>query len=137
MYPTNLDAMNLEVINFIDIISNIKNMDFQQSPLPPIFRTFNATDTKTSKGSSNNEHSDQPPRKIPKKKGSKVQNESTLSKWRFHNVQNHPQPNFLKWEMKGFCFSDCLHKAYHMNSHAQDRKEAITKNIMKLISGQK
>ena len=68
MYPTNLDAINLEVINFIDIISNIKNMDFQQSPLPPIFRTFNATDTKTSKGSSNNEHSDQPPRKKPKKK---------------------------------------------------------------------
>ena len=54
-----MDAIDWEVIDFRDIISNIKNMDFQTGPLPRSFRTFNATDTKTPKGPSNNEHSEQ------------------------------------------------------------------------------
>ena len=34
LYPTNLDAIYWEVIDFRDIISNINNMDFQPVPLP-------------------------------------------------------------------------------------------------------
>ena len=80
MYPANLDAIDWGVIDFRDIISKVKNMDFQPGPLPSSFRTFNTTDTKTPKGTSNNEHSEQPSRKKPRKsKGSKVQNESMLS----------------------------------------------------------
>ena len=67
MYPSELDAIDWEVIDFRDIISNIKNMDFQPGPIPPIFRTFNATYTKTPKGLSNNEHREQPSRKMPEK----------------------------------------------------------------------
>ena len=71
MYPTDLDAIDWEVIGFIDIISNINNMDFQPGPLPPSFRKFNATDTKIPKGPSKNEHSKQPSRKHSRKiKGS-------------------------------------------------------------------
>ena len=54
MYPTNFDAIDWEVIYFRNIISNIKNMDFKPGPLPLSFRTFDATDTKITKGSSNN-----------------------------------------------------------------------------------
>ena len=80
MYPTNLDSIYWEVIDFRDIISNINNMDFQPGPLPPSFRTFNITDTKTPKGPSNNEHNEKPSRKKAiRSKGSKVQNESTVS----------------------------------------------------------
>ena len=39
--------------------------------------------------------------------------------------------------MRGFCFSDCLHKSYHMKSHTQDHKAAITKHIPKVRSGKK
>ena len=103
MYPTNLDAIDWEVIDFIDIISNIKNMDFQPGPLPLSFRTYDDKDTKTNKGSRNYEHSNQSSRKKAiKSKGSKVQNESTLSKWRLrdtkylinfsgHKVHNQPE----------------------------------------------
>ena len=54
MNPTNLDAIDWEVIDFRYIISNINNMDFHPGPLPLSFRTFDATDTKITKGSSNN-----------------------------------------------------------------------------------
>ena len=82
MYPNDLDAIDWDVIDFRDMISNINNMYFQIGPLPPIFRKFNATDTKTPKGSRNNEYSDQPSsKKYRKSKGPKVQNESTLSEW--------------------------------------------------------
>ena len=75
MYPTDLYAIDLEVIEFRDIISSIKNMDFQPGPQTPRFRKFNATDTKTPKGPSNNEHSEQPSiKKARKSKGSKEQN---------------------------------------------------------------
>ena len=39
--------------------------------------------------------------------------------------------------MRGFWFSDCLYKAYHVNSHTQDHKSAIIKHIVKVGSGQK
>ena len=52
-----MDAINWEVIDFRDIISNINHMDFQPGPLPLSFRKFNAIDTKTPKGPSNNENS--------------------------------------------------------------------------------
>ena len=39
--------------------------------------------------------------------------------------------------MRGFCLSDCLHIAYHANSHTKDRKSDITKHITKVRSGQK
>ena len=59
-------------------------MDFQEGTLPPSFRKFDDTETKTTKGSSNDEHIDQPSRKkARKRKGSKVQNESTLTEWIF------------------------------------------------------
>ena len=78
-----MDAIDWEMIDFRDIISNIKIMNFQPDPLPLILRTFNATYTKTTKGASNNEHNKQLSRKKARKsKGSKVQNESTLSKWK-------------------------------------------------------
>ena len=148
MYPTNLDAIYWEVINLRDIISNIKNMDFHTGPLPSSFRKFNAKDTKTPKGPSNNERRKQPSRKSPEKKGSKVQNESTLSEWKLrnteelinlsgHKAQNQTEPACLQWDMRWLCFSDCLHKAYHVNSHTQDRKGAIAKHIVKVRSGRK
>ena len=75
MYPTDLYAIYWKVIDFRDIISNVKNMDFQPVPLPPSLETFNITDTKTTKGPSNNEHIKQPSRKKARKiKGSKFQN---------------------------------------------------------------
>ena len=75
MYPTNSDAIDWEVIDFRDIISNINNMDFHPDPLPPRFSTFNVTDTKTPKWPSNNEQIKQPSRKKAiKSKGSKVKN---------------------------------------------------------------
>ena len=67
MYPTYLDVIDLEVIFFRDIISNIKNMDFQPGPLPLIFRKFNEIDIKTPKGPSKNDHSEQPLKKSPEK----------------------------------------------------------------------
>ena len=67
-HPTDLDAIYWEVIDFRDIISNIKNMDIQPDPIPPRFRTFNAIDTKTTKGSINNEHTNQPSKKRCQKK---------------------------------------------------------------------
>ena len=80
MYQTDLNATDFQVIDFRDIISNIKNMNFQPVSIPLRFRTFNVIDIKTPKGPSNNEHSKQPSRKKSRKsKGSKVQNESTLS----------------------------------------------------------
>ena len=80
IYPTNLDVIDWGVIDFRDIISNIKYMDFQTGPLPPRFNKFNAIDTKTPKGPSNNEHNEQPSRKKAiKSKLSKEKNESTLS----------------------------------------------------------
>ena len=89
MYSTNLDAINWEVIDFIDIISNIKNMNLHPGPLPLSFRTFNATDTKTPKGPSKNEHIKQPSRKKSRKsKGSKVQNQSTLSEWKLIDTKD-------------------------------------------------
>ena len=103
MSLTDLDAINWEVIDFRDIISNINNMDFQPGPLPPSFRSFNATETETPKGPSNNEHIKQPSRKKSRKrKVSKEKNESTLSEWKLrdteeiinfsgHKVQNQPE----------------------------------------------
>ena len=80
IYPTNLDVIDWGVIDFRDIISNIKYMDFQTGPLPPRFNKFNAIDIKTPKGPSNNEHNEQPSRKKAiKSKLSKEKNESTLS----------------------------------------------------------
>ena len=67
MYPTKLDVIDWEVIDFRDITSNKKDMDFRPVPLPQSLRTFNAKDTKTPKGPSNNEHSDQPSRKKARK----------------------------------------------------------------------
>ena len=96
-----MDAIDWEVIGFRDIISNINNMDIQPDQLPLSFRTFNATDTKTPIGPSNNEHSKQPSRKKAiKSKGFNVQNEYTLSECKLrytkeqinfsaHNVQNY------------------------------------------------
>ena len=55
------------MINYRDIISNINNIDFQLGPLPPSFRKFNATDTKTPKGPSNNENIEYPSRKKARK----------------------------------------------------------------------
>ena len=82
MNPTDLDAIDWEMIDFRDNINNINNMYFQPGPIPPRLRTFNKTDTKTPKGPSNNEHSEQPSRKKARKiKGSKVQNKSTLNEW--------------------------------------------------------
>ena len=94
------------MIEFRYIISNMKNMDFQPGPLPLSFITFNATDTKTSKGPSNNEHSKHLSRKKARKKRSKAQNESTLSEWKLrdtkelinlsgHKVQNQPKHAYL------------------------------------------
>ena len=109
MYPTNLDAIYWEVIDFIDIISNINNMDLQSGPMPPSFRTFDSTETKTTKGYSNDGHSDQPSRKnIIKRKASKVQNKSTLSEWRLRDTEdiinfsgkkvcNQPKHAYLQW----------------------------------------
>ena len=68
MYPTNLDAIYWDATDFRDIISNINNMDFQPVPLPLSFRTFNATDTKTYKGPSDNNRSEQTSRKKARKK---------------------------------------------------------------------
>ena len=59
IYPTDLDAIYWEVIDFRDIVSKIKNMDFYPGPIPPSFSKFNATYTKTLKGPSNNEQSKQ------------------------------------------------------------------------------
>ena len=149
MYPTDLDVIDWEVKNFRYIISNIKNIYIQLGPLPLRNRTFDTTDTKLTRWSSNNEHSNQPSiRKSRKRKRSKVQNESTLIEWRIqdteelinfsgHKVWKHPKHAFLQWEMRGFCFSDCLHKAYHINYHSQDCKSSITKHITKVRSGQK
>ena len=67
MYPTNLDAKDWEVIDFRNIISNVKNMDFQPGPLPLSFSKFNATNTKTPKVPSNNYHRKQPSRKNSRK----------------------------------------------------------------------
>ena len=129
MYPTNMDAIYWEVIDFREIISNIKNMDLQPGPISPRFRTFKVTDTKTPKNPCNNEHSKKPPRKKARKtKRSKVQNKSTLSEWKLrdteelmnlsgHKVQYQPEHACLRREMRGLCFSDCLHKAYHVKSH--------------------
>ena len=39
--------------------------------------------------------------------------------------------------MRGFWFSDCLHEAYHVNSHTQERKSATIKHIATVRSGQK
>ena len=144
MYPAYLDKIDWEVIDLRYIRSNIKNMYFQPGPLPLSFRTFNSTDTKTPKGLSKKEHSEQPSiKKARKNKGSKVQNESTLSEWKLRDtkelidlsgqkVQNQSKHSCLIWEMRGFCFIDCLHKAYHMNSHTQNQKTAIIKHIAKL-----
>ena len=117
MYSTNLDAIYWDVIDFGNIISNIKNIDFEPGLLTMSFRKFNATDTKTSKGPSNNEHSKHLSRKKARKKRSKAQNESTLSEWKLrdtkelinlsgHKVQNQPENAFLRWKIRGFCFSD-------------------------------
>ena len=141
MYPTNLYAIDWEVIDFRYIISNINNIDFQLGPLPPSFRKFDATDTNKTKGSSNDEHIDHPSRrKAIKTKGSKVQNKPTLSKWRLqdnkelinfsgHKVQNHPKHACLLWETRGFCFSDFLQKDYHVKSHSENCKASISKHI--------
>ena len=67
MYPIDLDAIYWEVIEFRDIISNIKNIYFQPGPLPPNFMEFNTTDTKKPKGPINNEHIEQPSIKRPEK----------------------------------------------------------------------
>ena len=55
------------MVDFRYIIGNINNIDFQPGPLPPSFRTFNTTDTKTPKGPRNNEHRKQPSRNCPEK----------------------------------------------------------------------
>ena len=60
MYPTDLYMIDWEVIDTRDIIGNINNMGFHSGPLPPSFRTFNTTYTKTPKGPSNNDHIEQP-----------------------------------------------------------------------------
>ena len=67
MYPANLEVIAWEVIDFRDIISNIKKLDFRPVPLPPSFKTFNVIETKITKGSSQNEHSNQPSRKNDRK----------------------------------------------------------------------
>ena len=67
-HPTELDAIYWEVIDFRDMTSNIKNMDIQPDPIPPRFRTFNAIDTKTTKGSINKDHTNQASKKICQKK---------------------------------------------------------------------
>ena len=75
MYSTNLYTVDWDVIDFREIFSNIENMDFQPGSLTRSFRKFNATDTKTPKGPSNNEHSEQPSiKKARKSKVSKEQN---------------------------------------------------------------
>ena len=51
MNPNDLDAIDWEVIDFIDIISNINNMDFQPGALPQRFRIFYSIDTQKTKGS--------------------------------------------------------------------------------------
>ena len=58
MYPTDLDAIDWEVIDYRYIISNVENMNFQPGPLFLSFRTFNDTDTKTAKGPSDNKHNE-------------------------------------------------------------------------------
>ena len=109
MHPTYLDAIHWEVINFRYIISNIKNMYLYTGPLPPRFSTFNATDTKTPKGPSKNEHSEQTSsKKARKSKGLKVQNKYKFSEWKLRDtkeliivsgrkVQNQPKNAFLRW----------------------------------------
>ena len=67
LYPTNLDAIYLEVIDFRDNISNINNIYFHPVPLSPSFRTFDTIDTKTTKGSGNNDHSGQPSKTMSEK----------------------------------------------------------------------
>ena len=89
MYPTDLGAIDWEMIDFRDSINNINNMYFQPGPIPPRLRTFNKTDTKTPKVPSNNEHSEQPSRKKARKiKGSKVQSESTLREWKLRDTKD-------------------------------------------------
>ena len=109
MHPTDLDEIYWKVIDLRYIISNIKNMDLQPCPLPPIFRKFNATYTKTPKGPSNNEQIGHPSRKKSRKsKGYKVQKKSTLCEWKLrdtkelidlsgHKVQNQPGNACLQW----------------------------------------
>ena len=76
------------MIDFREIIININSMDFQTGPLPLSFRKFNATDIKTPKGPSNNEHIEQPSRKKARKsKGSKEKHESTLSEWKLRDTE--------------------------------------------------
>ena len=75
MFKNDLDAIDWEVIDLRYIISSINNMDFQPGPLPRSFRQFNAIDTKTPKGPSNNEHRKHPSRKKARKiKAFKEQN---------------------------------------------------------------
>ena len=88
MYPTDLDAIDWEMIDFREIISNVNNMYFQSGPIPPSFRTLNITVTKTTKGPSNNDHSKEPSiKKGRKTKGSKEQNESTLSECKLRDTK--------------------------------------------------
>ena len=88
MYLTDLNAIDWEVVDFIDIISNINNKDLQPDPLSPSFRTFNSTGTKTPKVPSNRYHSKQTSiKKAIKIKGYKVQNESTLSEWKLRYTE--------------------------------------------------
>ena len=89
MYPTELGAIDWDMIDFRDNINNINIMYFQPGPIPPRLSTFNKTDTKTPKGPSNNEHSERPSRKKARKiKGSKVQSESTLREWKLRDTKD-------------------------------------------------
>ena len=82
-----MGAIDWEVIDFRYIISNINNMDFQPGTLPSSFSKLYDIDTKTTKGSSNDEHSEQPSRKRDRKtKGPKFQNESKLIEWRIRET---------------------------------------------------
>ena len=105
MYPTDLDAIDWGVIYIRDIISNINNMDFHIGPLLPSFSTFDATDTKTTKGSSNNEQINQPSTKIPEKSKAPMfkmnprlenrDSDTTKSKSIFQDTWFETSPNML------------------------------------------
>ena len=94
IYPTNLDEIDWELIDFIDIISNINNVDLQPGPLPPIFRSFDTKYTKTTKGSSKNYHSDHPSRKSLEKQ--RLQSSKLIHSQRMETLKHQRANQFIR-----------------------------------------
>lgn len=138
MDSSNIIKIDHDMIEFEDLIQEIKHKKKFVNALPPAFRQMESLPEVASSPLSSG-----PSLKNQRTESHQEENSKPIEAWKLLAgeelslfsapcVCNHPSGICFRWEMRQFCFSDCKQSKHHVNNHLEPKHPVMCQFIDKV-----